>query len=279
MFTPPHHTPSHTSHCLYMEEEIKLLLAENARLLAENAKASDSLQIIPVIIRHGTFTPSRLEKWPFHELSREIETSLQYRTSFIHSLIHLVSQSTSTDTNSTISFTLNEKKAVSILLASKGHFKPVLLPILKELAISAPRTLLAHMEYVDFPVDYETLSSQCSLFHLKANTATSSRFSASMVPKLAAKYPLLLEMLEKPSIEQPKRALQLLIENSGSESENRVILECAARCLDSYQLYTEILTPIWGIKREPAAVLVLSALSHCKELESFCLKCIEELKN
>jgi len=251
-----------------MEEELKVLLAENSRLLALNLKASDSLTVIPVLIRHGSFTPTRLERWPFADLSREIQCNPEYRDKFLRAFLELVKAAEGP------TFTLNEKKAVSILLAAKDHFEgQIQAIILGVLQASAPRSLLAYMEFVNFPLEYQSLSQQCSQLPMPFPCIS------SLAPKLNAKYPLLLEMINRPSIDPPKRAIDLLLANQGNETENRVVLECAARYLDSYQLYTDILTPIWGNKRESVVALVLDALSRCKELESFCKKCLAELED
>lgn len=247
-------------------DDFKLLLSEYTRLVSTSPSFKDSPSIIPLLLRTGSFSPSRLDHWPFASISTLVDTDLSYRQKFTSAFTELVSSLPTTDT----SFTLNEKKAVSFLLASRDF--PHIYYYLHDEIISNPRVLLACLEYScltpPMPEQVRHLSLPCSQLD-------------TLAPKFKSKYSLLSIMIASPSIDTTKQALNRLYSSSAPDTELELIavLQCAARSLNSQLLYSEIITPIWGTKNEKLAIVVLECLALCPALVNFCLDSIRELEN
>lgn len=243
------------------DNDFNILLSEYTRLINSNKSFKESIQLIPVLIRHGAFTPSRLEGWPFPLILSELDTNPTYRIEFIKSfndLIYLQDYSCN-------SFTLNEKKGVAILLAAKDSFNGII-EHLKPSLFNNCRILLAALEYSVVPLEF--------CFELAVPCVQAEY----LVPKLKSKYPLLVEFLVNPNISKAKEAF-LRLREVLDDLEAGIILRIAARVLDSKDIYNEIVVLMWESKNEELALVVLDALSESPDLKGFCEEYLNDLKD
>lgn len=248
-----------------MDQDFKLLLSEYSRLASTSASFTDSPLLIPLLLRTGSFTPSRLDHWPLPAISSLLDTDVSYRLKFASAFSELVSASSADS-----AFSLNEKKAVSFLLATKEY--PHIHYFLHDEIISKQRILLACLEYScltpPLPEQVRHVLLPCQQID-------------SLAPKFKSKYPLLSTIIACPSIEPAKLALDRLCHSQAPDNELELIaaLQCAARSLNSQILYSEIIAPIWGTKNEKLAIVVLQCLALCPALVNFCLESIRQLEN
>lgn len=272
---------SQLNHYHFMEADLKLLLAENGRLLSlldnyDSNSNTSSVQIIPVLLRYGSFTPSRLQKWPFSEISSTIQQDPQYLSVLINAFFDLV-QGPPLETKPEDRFTLNEKKAVSFLLASRDSSFIKINELFYPQIFSSPRVHLACLEYSVYNSSSYTLNEQC--FHIPIPFPQ----IIQLAPQFQAKFPLLVEFISTPSISIAKTALHRLQDRKSTEKtdhlELQVVLECAARTLHSQLLYTEIITPIWGSENENLNKIVFQALALNSDLRAFCEGVLLEVTN
>lgn len=280
-----------------MEADLKLLLAENSRLLSllddSNVSTSpSSVQIIPVLLRYGAFTPSRLQKWPFSEMASTIQQDSQYLSVLIQGFLDLVHTiPLDTGTMPEDRFTLNEKKAISFLLASRDSTFPKINELIYPQIVSSSRVHLACIEYSVYNSSSYSLNEQCR--HLPIPFPQLHQ----LAPQFKIKFPLLVEFISNPSIstatialnrlqdlltESPETALSVVndkaILNNSDHLEFQVILECSARSLHSQLLYTDIITPIWGSENETLNKIVFRALSLNSDLKAFCEGVLVEME-
>lgn len=249
-----------------MDEDFKILLSEYTRVVSTSPSFTDSPSLIPLLLRTGSFSPSRLDRWPFQAISSQLETDTIYRNKFTSAFSELVSITLPSET----AFTLNEKKAVSFLLATREF--PIIHFFLHGTIISNSRILLASLEYscliLPLPEQVRSLSLPCTQL-------------VCLAPKFKSKYPLLSTMITCPSIDTAKLALDRLYSSPSPNTEFELIaiLQCAARSTNSELLYSEIIKPIWGTKNEKLAIVVFEALALCPALLKFCLDSLKELEN
>lgn len=249
--------PSHPPFS-HMDEDFQVLLAEYSRLTSTISTTSNSFtespSVIPVLLRHGAFTPSRLERWPFPSILQEME-QVPYRDRFIQAFNDLLINK---DDN-LIHFSLNEKKAVALLLATKDSFFK-LHEYLTPSIISHPRILLAAIEYSAVPLD------MCLYLPIEFTIAE------SLALKIKAKHPLLISMLASPHISTALTALHRL-KTSTDDPEAKLVISCAARSLDSRTIYMEIISPVWELKKEELIRVIFEAISCTdNDLKAFCLE-------
>ena len=251
-----------------MNEDFSVLLAEYTRLLSTisnnnpGISFSESPAVIPILLRHGAFTPSRLERWPFPAILKEIQLQPSYRASFIQSFNELVLYRSLQPSDP---FTLNEKKGVAMLLATKDSF-PQIQESLHSSIVNHPRLLLAGIEYTALPLDM-CLELPCPF--PPADT---------LAPKLKLKYPLLISMLASPIITTATTALHRL-QSSINDPEAKLVLSCAARSLHSRSVYEEIIAPVWESNNEALIAAVFAAISRCdNELKDFCQSHLDDNK-
>lgn len=237
-------------------EDFKLLLNEYNRAVSSNPNFTDSPALIPLLLKHGAFTPSRLEKWPFALVLEEMNKDEVYRSEMVESFKKLVKN---LDHN-TNSFNLNEKKAVSFLLAARDSFPQILNHLSFAIGTNL-RILLACLEYGVFTVTLDLRSMVAYLpLPLDSNLL-------ELAPKFKLKYPRLAIMLTNPSITIAQGALSFSIDNNENLFEQKFILDCAARYLDSRTLYDELIVPVWNTDVAP---IVLDSMKFNQDLISFC---------
>ena len=249
-----------------MDDDLKLLLSEYTRLASTSPSFTDSLSLIPLLLRTGSFSPSRLDRWPFQLISTQIETDASYRDKISSAFLELVSLTNSPAEG----FSLNEKKAVSFLVATRDFSS--IHNCLSDITINNQRILLACLEYSCLTSSLNIQVRNLSLPCPQIDTLT---------PKFKAKYPLLSSMLVNPTIKDAKLALDRLYSSLSPATEQELItvLECAARCLSPILLHSEIIKPIWGTRNEQLAIVVLESLYLCPELSRFCEEYLKDLRN
>ena len=277
-----------------METDLKLLLAENFRLLSllddsNVSKSGSSVQIIPVLLRYGAFTPSRLQKWPFSEIASNIQQDPQYRSALLQGFLDLVhTVPLDTEIIPEDRFTLNEKKAISFLLACRDSNFLKINEFIYPQIFSLPRVHLACIEYSVYTSSSYSLNEQCR--HLPIPFLRLNE----LAPQFKIKFPLLVEFISNPSIstaalalnrlkghlltESPETTLSKATLSCSDPLEFQVILECAARSLHSQLLYNDIITPIWGSENETLNKIVFRALSLNSDLKAFCEGVLVEIE-
>lgn len=241
-----------------MEEDILLLLKENARLQEELVRAGktiqDDIQVIPIILSYGTFSPKRLETWNYAELARQDEKYLQRLTDGLITLA--TSQSSET-------VSISEKKAVSFLVAASSSAPELVKSILDVTAMRAPRLFLLAREYVVPEKDW-----LCPDFNIKLPCPDAEK----LCPKFATKYPLCALFISNPSIHPIKE----LLRTDRMLEINFVVTLAAKYFKDSKMLYNEILVPVWESKNPKLAEVALKALSNHPDLRAFCLDRLQQ---
>lgn len=238
-------------------DDFSVLLAEYNKIINSSPSLSDSPAVIPILLKHGAFTPSRLERWPIPAILAEMQSDASYRDRFIQSFNQLIS------VNNSDSVTLNEKKGVALLLATKDSLHEFLYPTIKD----NPRFLLIAIEYSVLPLDL--------CLNLSLPVASNC---ISIAPKLKSKYPLLISVLQDPNIINAKDALHRL-QACPSDLEAKLALSCACRALDSRLIYSEIVQAVWDSDNTENPELirsVLEAVSHSPDLKAFCEKYLSE---
>ena len=251
-----------------MEEDFSILLAEYNRLTnatVGTVSFTESPAIIPILLRHGTFTPSRLERWPFSTVLLEMENEPLYRDRFICAFNDLLEKELPLHSASPVA-NLNYKKGVALLLATKDSF-PQLHGHLHPSIVKLPRFLLLAIEYTAVPLE------------MCLNLPYPFPHADTLAPKLKAKYPLLVSIITDPHISLAREALhRLQTPATSADLEAKLALACAARALDSHSIYKEIIGPVWEAKDEELAVVVFEAISHSDELKAFCQEYLKDLK-
>lgn len=275
-----------------MEDDLNLLLAENTRLLKElealrlktgttNTAAntgttfvSDSLNIIPVLLKYGNFTPKRLSTWNYEEMAAVMQNDPKYKNSVIESFktLFLFQASISVSADSQPNFAVHEKKAMSFVMASRSF--PTILQSIYSNILDIPRAILAFREYIF--KDEDPISDDLLLLPLPYPLIE------TLNKNLSQSHPLLTLMISHPSINPPKVVLEKLLLLSGdalNNSEYKMILKLAAKHCDSKSLYTEIIVPTWSSKNKDIVLMVLDILSSNPDLESFCTDKLLEIKS
>ena len=241
-----------------MEGDVLLLLKENARLQEELIKVGkafhDDIQVIPIILSHGTFSPKRLETWNYAKLARQDEKFLKRLSD------GLITLATSHNSDSV---SINEKKAVSFLVAASNSAPELVQSLLAETAIRAPRLHMLAREYVVPEKDWLNPISNLKLPCPDAE---------KLCPKFAKKYPLCTLFISNPSIHPIKE----LLRTDRFLEINFVVTLAARHFKDSRMLYNEILLPVWESKNTKLAEVVLKALSNNPDLQAFCLDRLRE---
>lgn len=170
-------------------------------------------------------------------------------------------------------FTLNEKKGLAFLMAAREKFPQLLIQFLP--AVEAlPRLILACLEYKIFVEATENIVVEiCRSLPIPLPEAS------DLLSKLKTHSSLLVAAIVHPTIIDTKHVLEALKTSPNPSTEYHLIaaLECAARSLDSKELYAEIVAPIWGTENTSLARTVLTALSQCPQLESFCKEYLKDL--
>lgn len=248
----------HGSMTLAMEEDLRIVLKENARLLEEltksGANASEDPNVIPVIIKYGAFSPKRLDKWDYVRLQELALKDEAFMNTIWTSLLALASK----DLQTTIT-TLNEKKAVSVLLAGKDKAAQLVDALLKKAAIAAPRFFFIAREYVQAESDW----LRCDFTFILPFPQIKA-FS----PKFCEKYPQCAEFITHPS---PEPIRQLLSDPSRT-SEIAFIASLAARHYRENEewIYENLLEPVWSSKDPLLAKTVLEVLVEHPSFAEFC---------
>ena len=253
-----------------MEEDFKLLLSEYCRV-ATKLNLTDSPALIPVLLKNGAFTPSRLESWPFPQILEEMTRNEGYRCKIIDSFAALI---TTGGGVSEAPFTLNEKKAVSFLLATRENH-PKLLEYLKDVILENVRINIATLEYGLLRDKSDDLRSSFRSINLPCPQIE------TIAPKLKSKYPTLCSMISDPSTSKSLNALSVLKESLDplAEFELKCVLDCAARTHPSDFLYEEIISSIWNPSNggeDKVMLVVIDSMKYNKDLQSFCIECLRE---
>ncbi len=238
-----------------MEEDLKAVLKENARLADElvrnGVKISVDLNIIPIIIKYGTFSPKRLENWKYEALQDLALKDDAFFSSLCTSLLTLARK----DLQSSV--TINEKKAVSVLLAGKERAPLLIAALLKTAAIEAPRFFFTAREYLQSESEW-----------LQADIKITFPFPEirQFGPKFSEKYPLCAEFIANPSSEPVK----LMLDDVHRIEELKFIVSLAVYHFDQKWLYENILQPAWESKNAETSKIVLEALSKNPSFSDFC---------
>lgn len=242
---------------LVMEDDLRILLKENARFLEESVRAgiklSDDLHVIPVLIKHGAFSPKRLESWNYESLQ---ETALKDE-SFLNALLTSLMILANKDLQTKV--TINEKKAVSFLLAGKDRAPQLVDALLGRAAAESPRFFFIAREYVLSEADWLRTD-----FFFKLPFPEIRQFG----PKFSEKHPCCAEFIAMPS---PGPIKELL--NSPSrlaELEFIVSLAVSHFAHEDKWIYENVLVPAWASKSSEAARIVLQSLSKHASFAEFC---------
>ena len=241
-------------------DDFSVLLAEYNKIINSSTSLTDSPAVIPILLKHGAFTPSRLERWSIPAILAEMQSDASYRDRFIQSFNQLISVH---DAAANDAVTLNEKKGVALLLATKELLHEFLYPTIK----ANQRFLLIAIEYSVLPLEL--------CLNLSLPVAPNC---TSIAPKLKSKYPLLISVLQDPNITHAKDALHRL-QACPSDLEAKLALSCACRVLNSRLIYSEIVQAVWNSENTENPELiksVLEAVSHCSDLKAFCEKYLSE---
>ncbi len=236
---------------------MKLVLKENARLLEEliraGANVSDDLNVIPVIIKHGAFSPKRLERWNYEALQELALKDESLLTSLGAALLTLAGKDLQA------SVTVNEKKAVSFMLAGKDR-APRLLEILQKRAASeSPRFFFVAREYL--VPEGEWLRRD---FLLALPFPQVRQFG----PKFSEKYSSCADFIAQPAPETIKK----LLNDPARVGELRFVIFHAINHFtnDHNWLYNNILQVAWDTKNAETVKIVLEALRGHSSFSEFC---------
>lgn len=241
-----------------MEEDLKAVLRENARLAEELVRsgvtASEDIHVIPIVIKYGAFSPKRLECWNYEELQRAAMKDEAFLDTIGTSLLTVACSNLQES-----AVTINEKKAVSFLLAAKSKAPLLVDTLLKRAAREAPRFFFIAREYLHteadwlrddfpFPVPFAPIKAFC--------------------PKFTEKFPSCAEFIMTVSAE-PIRAA---ISGPSSDVELKFLAALAVRHYsnDPKWLYDNILSPAWASKSSRTARTALDALSQHPAFAEFC---------